>query len=253
MLTVIHGNDTALSRKFLLEQKQKYLDGFSFEGEKVTITDLTQILEGGALFSESKTIFIEQLITKQKKNASYKEIMSYLEQQAHEHELFLWEAKELERGILFTLKTANVRAFKLPQSLFLLLDSLQPGNGKKLVSLFHETIETTEVEMVFFMLVRQVRILLALSASLREAEQRSNPPHEIAALPSVTRNDDISIDEIKKMQAWQMGKLQKQADNFGQEALMELHTKLFEIERKQKTGLLASPLVSTVDFLLLEV
>lgn len=230
MLTVIHGNDTALSRKFLLEQKQKYPDSFSFEGEKVTMTDLTQILEGGALFTESKTIFIEQLITKQKKNASYKEIMLYLEQQAHEHELFLWEAKELERGVLFTLKTANVRAFKLPQSLFLLLDSLQPGNGKKLVSLFHETIETTEVEMVFFMLVRQVRILLAL-----------------------TEKSEETIDEVKKMQSWQMGKLQKQADSFGQEALNKLYTKLFEIERKQKTGQLASPLVATVDFFLIEV
>lgn len=229
MLTIIHGNDTALSRKYFLYEKQKQTDALLLDADKVNLTDLAQIFEGGGLFGESKYLFIEQLLTKRKKSADFKDILTYLQHHATEHTIVLWEGKELERGSLNILKNATVKAFKLPQTLFQLLDNLTPGNGKLLIKLFHQTIETTETEMVFFMLIRQIRLLLALSDESAE-----------------------EIDEIKRL-TWQRSKLQKQASLFRKKRLKALYDKLFAIEVGQKTGTLNAPLISTIDFLLLEV
>lgn len=232
MLTIIHGADTTNSRKYFIDEKNKTPDAILLEPENVNITDLTQLLEGGGLFGETKYLFIEQLLTKRKKSADLETILKYLEAHASEHTIILWEGKELERGTLNAFKKAIVKPFKLPQTLFQLLDAIHPGNGKQLIKLFHQTIETTEPEMVFFMIVRQLRILLALSD---------------------THNASNHIDELKRMQQWQRSKLESQAKRFEDTSLLDLYNKLFRVEVGQKTGSLTMPLVSTIDFLLLEV
>ncbi len=151
MLTIIHGSDTALSRKYFLDEKQKLKDAILIEAEKVDLTELAQLFEGGGLFGETKYLFIEQLLTKRKKSSDFKDILTYLEKNAGENTIFLWEGKELERGTLNALKKAVVRTFKFPQTLFQLLDAILPDNNKTLIKLFHQTIETTEPEMIFFM------------------------------------------------------------------------------------------------------
>ena len=230
MITIIHGSDTAQSRKYFLDEKQKDADGIMLDADKVNLTDLAQIFGGGGLFAESKSLFIEQFITKRKKSGDYKDIIATLEQNGQENAIFLWENKDLEISALKSFKNPIVRAFKLPQTLFILMDSIKPGNGKVLLKLFHQTIANTETEMVFFMLIRQFRLLLGLSD-----EQESD------------------IDELKRMAPWQKGKLQKQAAAFTPAALKKLYQRLFAIESGQKTGTLSAPLVSAIDFLLLEV
>lgn len=235
MITIIHGSDTALSRKYFLEEKQKTKDAVLLEADKINLTDLTQLFEGGGLFGETKYIFIEQLLTKRKKSAELTEILKYLEKHAGEHTIIIWEGKELERSSLSLLKTANVKIFKLPQTLFQLLDTLTPGNGQTLIKLFHQTIQTSETEMVFFMLVRQIRILLALSDKNAKAR------------------DTLFIDELKRLAPWQKSKLERQANQFKPEELLYLYDKLFQLEVGQKTGTLTMSLDSAIDFLLIEV
>lgn len=233
MLTIIHGDDIAASRKYFTEARDKEPDAQIVDGEKVSLTDLAQLLEGGGLFAETKTIFIEQFFARKKKKEEFAALSSYLEKNAESNTTIIWEGKELDRSSLGLLKTATPRLFKLPQTLFLFLDSLKPGNGKQLISLFHQTIETTEAEMVFFMLVRQVRLLLAVSGG---AEGEGTP-----------------IDEIKRMQPWQRSKLEKQAKLFSPEQLITLHNNLFSLELGQKTGTLSNTILTSVDFLLLEI
>jgi DNA polymerase III delta subunit len=233
MITLIHGSDTALSRKYFMDEKQKANDAVILDADSVNLTDLTQLFDGGGLFGETKYLFIEQLLTKRKKSADLPEILNYLEKNGTEHTIILWEGKELERGSLMLLKTATVRIFKLPQSLFQFLDTLAPGNGKILIKLFRQTIETSETEMVFFMLIRQIRILLALNGAQSQTSE--------------------AIDEAKKLAPWQKSKLEKQANLFKPDQLLTLYDKLFQIELGQKTGTLGSPLDSTIDFLLVEV
>jgi len=229
MLTIIHGSDTALSRKYFFDEKQKFQDAVLLDADQVNLTDLTQLFQGGGLFGETKYLFIEQLLSKKKKSTELTEILSYLEKHASEHTIILWEGKDLEQSTLKTIKNANIKAFKLPQTLFQLLDALQPGSGKILIKLFHQTIQNSEPEMVFFMLIRQIRILLALS-------DNANP-----------------IDEVKRIQPWQKSKLESQAKRFDPTHLRDLYNKLFQLEIRQKTGSLSIPLVSAIDFFFLEV
>jgi hypothetical protein len=230
MLTLIHGSDIAHSRTYFQEERQRLKDSVLLDADAINLTDLAQVFDGGGLFGETKYLFIEQFLTKRKKSSDFDHIVKQLEKYGHEHTIILWEGKELDRGALNVFKTATVKAFKLPQTLFQLLDSLQPGNGKLLIKLFHKTIQTSETEMIFFMLVRQVRILLALSSA-----------------------SQTQIDEVKRLAPWQRGKLEKQASLFKGNTLIELYNKLFALEIGQKTGTLSSPLVSAIDFLLLEV
>jgi DNA polymerase III delta subunit len=230
MLTIIHGTDIVASRKYFLEQKQAHPDAVSLDADGVNLTDLAQVIEGGGLFDESKLIFIEQFLTKRKKSGDYKDIIIYLDTHADDHTIFLWENRELDISTQKAFKKAAVRPFKLPQTLFTLLDSIKPHSGPALVKLFHQTITDTEVEMVFFMLVRQFRMLISLADQSASQE----------------------IDEVKRL-TWQRSKMQKQASLFEHEQLLALYNNLFEIEREQKTGGLTMPLASRIDFFLLEV
>jgi hypothetical protein len=245
---IIHGDDVASSRTFFLKQQEQFPESVTWEGDKITLTDLAQIFAGGGLFVEEKYVFVEQFITKQKKKAEFKELIAALEKYGREHTIVLWENRELDRGALMAFPSATVRPFKLPQALFTFLDSLRPGNGAQLVKLFHQAIETAEVEMVFFMLVRQIRLLLALS-SLRANAKQSQQDRHVANAP----RDDVQIDEIKRMQPWQKGKLEKQAVMFDSEQLQQLYKQLFALEKGQKTGTLNAPLVQMIDFLLLAI
>lgn len=229
MITIIHGNDIVSSRRFFLEEKQKFPEAPFLDGEKVTATDLAQIFEGGGLFEESKTVFIEHFFNRKKRKDEFTMLSEYLQRQSS-HTIYLWEGKELEKSSLTAVKTAVPRVFKLPQTLFVFLDSLKPGNGKQLITLFHQTLETTDAEMVFFMLVRQFRLLLALS----------EPSNE-------------QIDELKRLAPWQRTKLEQQAKSFGKEELRAIYHRLFGIETRQKTGTLSNSILTNIDFLLLEI
>jgi DNA polymerase III delta subunit len=229
MIILLHGDDTANSRKAYGELKKTYPNSVTFEGDAVTLTDLTQELSGGGLFSEEKHVFLEQLLSKKKAAAEREAIIALLTSSGKESVIVLWESKEIDKKTLSFFPQAQNRVFKLPQTLFALLDAMKPRNTTTLIDLFHKTIEATEEELAFFMLVRQVRLLLALS------------------------NPQATIDETKRMTPWQRGKLQKQATYFSKEQLILLYKKLFEIEKGMKTGTLSMSLSSTIDIFLTEV
>ena len=230
MLTIIHGADIVASRKFFLNEKQRFADSVFLRQDEVSLTHLAQILDGGGLFEDSKTLFIEQFLTEKKKSAEKDAIIEFLIKQAGTHTITLWEGKEHTTAALNAIKGAKIEAFKLSSSLFTFLDAIKPGNGKTLINLFHQTLETTEPEMIFFMLIRQMRVLLCLSDGNNE-----------------------TISEVSRMSPWQKSKVEKQVKSFDKELLRKLFAQLFEIEIAQKTGGLASSLISAVDFFLIQI
>ncbi len=235
MLTIIHGSDTAASRKFFLEEKEKISGAELLKGSQINLTDLCQLLEGGGLFENSRAIFIDQFLTERKKSAERDAVISYLIEQAKNHAIFLWEGKELDKTTLSQFKQAEIRQFKLSSQLFTLMDAIKPKNGTQLIQLFHKSLETNDAEMIFFMLVRQFRILLALSEK---------------ALPA-GRQGTETISEVSRLAPWQKSKLEKQVNLLGKDSLQQLYSKLFQIEVGQKTGTLSSSLTSAIDFFLL--
>ncbi len=93
----------------------------------------------------------------------------------------------------------------------------------KLISQFHTILESQDAEFVFAMIIRQVRqMLLFLSDG-----SFSGPP-------------------------FARGKLEKQAKRFSVERLLTLHTRLLEIDRRQKTSRSALTLPQEIDLFLSE-
>ena len=228
MITIIHGDDVVSSRNYLLESRKKIGDPPVFDGEKITHLNVVQHLEGGDLFAEKKSIVIENFLTRKKSSES--DLIIELLQIHNEHEIILWEGKELTGKNLTQFKNATIVPFKYPRLLFQLLDSLKPNNAKAMISLFHKTKETTSDELIFFMIIRQFRILLAL-----------------------TDEKGSSIEELNRLSSWQKEKLTRQARLFSEGRLKEIMSVLFRIELRLKTGGLSQPLSDIIDFFLLDI
>jgi hypothetical protein len=226
MITVIHGDDIAASRKYFFDLKKKYPDARLMSSDSLTITDLTQELSGG-LFDENKQLFIEELLSKKAKSKEADAILSYLSEQSENHDIYLWESKLLTKSSLGKFKRVTDRAFKIPQTLFAMLDAVKPGNSQEAVALFHKALDGNDTEMIFYMLVRHLRILLAIKE------------------PS---NDQI--DEVTRLAPWQRGKLSQQAALFTKDDLKKLYSDCYEIDRSMKTGTLPPSMTHTIDFLL---
>jgi DNA polymerase III delta subunit len=227
MIIVIHGDDIASSRKYLQSIKEKSSESKTIFGSAIDMTTLAQLFESDNLFTPSQTFFIEELLTKKKQAGDLDALLAYINKQASEHEIYLWESKEVGRTMLNKLPNAKNLSYKLPQSLFQFLDSLSPHNKNVTLKLFHHTLNTTEPELVFFMLTRHFRLMLGVY------------------------DNETHIDEVKKMAPWQMTKIKKQASQFTKEALATAMRALHAIDLEQKTGTAPLSLSASIDIFLM--
>ena len=229
MITLIHGDDTAVSRNSFISERQDAKNPVTFDGEKFTVSDLMQSIESGSLFNEEKAIFIENLFSSKKANPNFKAILDYLNKKTNEAKIIIWEKTELSKTDISAFNKVSVKLFKIPQKMFMFVDSIKPGSLNN-IKLFHELLEQTPAELVFFMIIRQFRILLAISDT-----ENKNP-----------------IDEIKRLAPWQLGKFKIQAKLFGGEKLLGAYDRLFEIDSQSKSGKLPVTLTQAIDFFLFD-
>lgn len=224
MVILLHGDNIVASRNELERvKKEKVKEVLAFDGGKIGLTELKQALEAGSLFGQERIVILENFLP-QKPNAAKNQIVEYLKNLETSVDLILWEGRELEKKLLDSFHDAKKQLFRLDPVLFKFLDSLKPGCGRIAVTLLREVLRREEVELVFYMLVRQFRILLAL-CDLQEN----------------------SIPEVTKLGSWQKEKLVKQANSFGVEALLKIYHQLLEIDLKLKTGLSPFNLLSTLE------
>lgn len=229
MLTLIHGDNIQQSRNYYLELKQKYPNSKVLEGEKISLTDLVESIVGDGLFSTTDAVFIELLFSKIKSKTDLETMIEYLNKPT-QVEVVLWENKQIDKSKTVKLHQATIKVFSYPQTLFQFLDALRPKNGRQLVDLFQQSLKTEDPELLLFMLTKQIRMMLALQDETAD-----------------------TIDELRRMQPWQKGKLVKQAKLFGLPQLKQMHSKMFEFDLGYKTGGLTMPLASSLDFFLTEV
>lgn len=231
MITIIHGEDIVTSRKFYIEERKKSSHAITFSGDNLNLTNLAQALFGKSLFDiADEEIFIEDLFSK-KQNQQFNSIVSYLQKHGENVSIKIWESKEVSKKQLNNLKNTTIKLFSLPKPLFLFLNELVPQNNKKLIYLFHKTLEGTEAELVFYMIIRQFRLLLAIFGESQENK----------------------IDEIKNMHLWQKARLEKQASFFTETHLKNIYNCICSIEISQKTGASILSLPQAIDFLLLSI
>jgi DNA polymerase III delta subunit len=225
MVLLIHGNDLASSRNFYFEEKNKSAESILLEGEGLTFDLIFQTAENKSLFGNKLTILIENFFTKNKLNTiEVKKIVEYINKNKDLNIIF-WEPGEVSRTAQTILKNATVKTFSFPQILFTFLDNLGHGNSEKLIQLFHDLKQNMEVELIFFMLVRQFRLMIGQEGADK-------------------------IDEVKRMAPWQLEKIQRQAKMFGEEKLKCAYQKLFEMELALKTGKIPYSLGRSIDFFL---
>ncbi len=227
MITIIHGNDIESSRNFYFAEKNKLQNPVFISGDGITFDQIFQTAENKTFFEEKIVILIENFFSKNKtNNAEFKKIISYLDSNKTIDVIF-WEDDEISKTSLNPFKNATVKVFSYPQGLFTFLDNIKPRNGQNLIKLFHQLLKTMAPELVFFMITRQLRIMLSLG------------------------NGEMQIDEVKRLAPWQLSKFRSQAAAFGKAKLLATYNQLFEIEINQKTGKVPYSMEKSIDFFLL--
>lgn len=226
MITIIHGDDLVSSRKFLVEQKNSLQNTTTLNGDELTLEKLVEAFEGSSLFSDEKNIFIENLFSK-KRSKELEEILDYISKK-NDIDLFIWEKTDLSKSQLSTFPKAKTFLFKIPKNIFSFLDNISPKNNNNILN-FHKVLETNDPDIIFYMLIRQFRLLLAVSGT------SSN-----------------SIDEMQRLSPWQRNNLERQSKKFSLSELRDAYNKLYKLDLNIKTGV-SSNLTTAIDFLLLDI
>ncbi len=226
MILLIHGDNVKSSRDLYFSKQQPFTDVTPLSGDELTLTSLLQEVGSSNLFGVDTPLFIENLLTK-KKGDELAAIVKLLAEHSGKREIILWEGKEVDKKTITNLGKITNSLHKISQNVFAFLDSIRPKNSKQMLSLFHESLATNDPEMIFFLLIRQVRLLFALQTG-------------------------SSIEETRRLAPWQQGKIRKQASLFSEKELHAIYSELFILEKKMKTGGLTLPLEKEIDILLLK-
>jgi len=231
MITIIHGDATDESREYFLKIKTAFQNLLSLEGQNITREDLINFFSGGNLFFEEKNLAIENFLSKNKAGKNFDGLIAILNEHERKSNIIMWEEKEISQKNLSLFPGASIQIFKIPKLIFNFLDNIKPGNGENLIVIFHKLLKNTPVEIILYMMVRQLRLLIALT--------------------SMDKSD--TIEELAKIAPWQRGKFEKQAIFFGQGRLITLYHRLYNIDLSSKTGTLSTPTAHAIDFLLLDI
>lgn len=229
-MIILHGEQTIQSREKLLQlittakTAERRLERLETTG--VTLAKLEEAVGATDLFGQPKTIIIEGLHSLQRSKKK-DELLSLVASipESSELEIILWENRSLTKTMLKQFPTAAVFEFKISSAVFSWLDSLspQPATKTKQLTLLHKATASEDAFMCFAMLTRQVRLLI----QARDGGVLKGAPFMIV-------------------------KLKKQAQAFSLDQLLSLHTKLLEIDLRQKTSTGWLNLTQELDLLLLQ-
>lgn len=223
MIILIHGEDIASSRNFLTEQRQTHKGEVQLITPETTSPELlTQAFTSSSLFETNRLIILEGFFTGRKTTVT-KEIPK-LESSAN---IIIWEGKKLTLGQISVIEKifpgVSIKEFKQNQVVFKFVESIRPKNQKQMLTLLQEYFKVEIPEIVFSMIVRQLRLLLLIKSG--------------------------SADELSP---WQKSRLEAQAKSFNFEQLKSIYAQLLDIDFKIKSGQLAYNLPTAIELFLLD-
>lgn len=221
MVRILHGENLVESRKaltFLMEKaKVEGIEVVVLNGQKTTLAEIRSSLTSDSLLGRNRLVVVENLLSQQK-SFEKKRIMEFMEQVKFDNDLVLWEEKELKN--LPKIAGIQVEIFKVNQIIFRFLESLRPGNTQEILILLEAVKQQEEPEMIFYMLIRQIRYLLLVK------------------------------DHLLDLPDWQKRKFEGQVRYFTQEELKDVYKQLLEIDMAQKTSGDPYSLSSRLDLLI---
>ncbi|MBI2641576.1 hypothetical protein HYW87_03215 [Candidatus Roizmanbacteria bacterium] len=209
MLTIICGEDTVASRKYLQSLKQDFSKkNYSIKFMPSSLIGEIVKWQGQSmdLFTR-KSIFFTELLRKKvnKKDVRTTSLLKEIHD-SKDIELFDWE-DESARNLPFS-RVGSVKEFKLSANIFKLLDSFYPKNKVVFLELLAKVSQSQDEHFIFLMLQRHVRNLILAKEN---------------ALPNT-------------IQQWQVWKLKSQASHWSKINLIELYEAFMRVEMKEKTG-----------------
>ncbi len=225
MITIIHGDDLTTSRNYLVDLKKTLENPITFTSDNLTFLNILQALKGNELFNNQNNIFIDELLSSKKTVADSEKIINLIKNT--DKNIYFWEKNELTKTTLSIFPKAQVKLFKIPQNIFNFLDNIKSDSKENVIN-FHKTLDSAESDAIFYMIIRQFRLLIALTSTGDE------------------------IDEIKRLAPWQKEKLKRQTNLFPIGKLKEIYNELFKIDLKTKTGEITN-LTRAIDIFLLEI
>ncbi len=210
-MIILHGEDANKSYGRLIvlteELKSKQIEVITYDAAELDITHLRQEISSNGLFGSSKCFVIKNLLSGTK-SKNIDKLVAVINQETN-HEIILWENKNLSATILKKFSKANVESFSISPVIFKFLDSLRPHNTKNILLSWKKLLnEGTEPEFVFAMSVRQIKLLI----------QAKSGPSFIKLAPYPTRL------------------ITQQASYFTLDHLLYLYKVLSDIDIKIKTG-----------------
>lgn len=223
-ILVLHGENQVESRKRLLsvleQTKDKGYEVHQLDGKATTKSAILTSARSQTLLAEDTLVFVENFFTSNKKAAGILDDLLKID----EASFIFWEKDILPASIIKKFpRTAKVEEFKVPQSIFKFLESIEPGNKKYVLKLFQDSVEQTSEEFVLTMIARQVRNLITVKDD-----------HQYLKLPE-----------------WQKSRLKKQAEKFTLDELISFHEKLLDIDRANKRSELPEGLSQSLEVILL--
>lgn len=230
-MTLLHGDDSVrIHARALALVSSAQKDGAVLErveAKGLSIATLESIVGTEQLFSSKKVIWIDRLHSLPKstlKDGLITWIVAWAEANPDtECHIILTEEKVLPPAQLKKIPVSTIEIFKLPQILFSFIESIGVVAPTRAVTLFHEVLQNQEVELVFAMIVRQIRMLLLFVSG------------GIYVGPPFGRTKIIT-----------------QSKNFTQAQLLDIHRRLLAIDLGQKTSSSPHTLIQEIDLLLLE-
>lgn len=220
-ISIIGGENLIESRQVISVKIQKAREEkrevLVLDGTKVDLEHLRSATSSSSMFGNDKLIVIENLLSSQKSLRKEK-ITDYLFKKEFENEIILWEGKNVDRRTIPA--GLKIEVFELDKKLFKFLDSIKPNNTLASLEILKILEKTEAPEMVFYMLTRQIRLLI------------------------------LAKENLLKMAPWQEGKLKSQAGLFKTGQLEKIYQELQEIDYNQKTGNDALNLTSRLDLLI---
>jgi DNA polymerase III delta subunit len=225
MFKIILGDNIAASRNRLHEVAEKAkaegLEVISFNGTKITFSDIRKLLESGSLFGKSKLVVIENFLSSTKSKEK-ETILDFLTKKSFEHDLVLWEDSNLKN---ISLKGVEIEEFKVPQTIFRFLDLLVPDKTQEALAVLDILKKSEDANIIFFMIIRQFRNLIIAK--------------------------DLGGEGLIGMSPWQKDKYLSLSKNFTIERLLQFYGKLLEVDYAQKTSNDLFSLSSRLDLLIL--
>ena len=220
-MQILHGENHLASRQKLSLLTQGQGEVIRLNGEKATLTEILQATESTSLLENQKIVVIENLFSR-RPSKEKETIITYLKNNQNE-KIVIWERKKIDGRTLASFKNVKTEKFELPSSLFRFLDSLGPDNAKTAYFYLHETLKSEAPELIFSMMVRQIRLLIIAG--------------------------DLGENGLPGMAPWQKMKLVSQSRKFTLQGLISLFDRLLLIETKQKTGQAPLSLEKQLDLL----